>query len=172
MRPPSAVSAAERISDTSVRAASAPIRAALWLTLGGWIGAWLLFGLVVAPTAFRVLPSTRVAGSLIGPILEVLQLFGSAAGLLLALLAWLLGRGVTRWALPLAMTAACLYSQFGLSAEMAEIQDGAFGPQGSEALAARFNHLHRLSVSIFLSVGICALVLVGLHARDDMAHRR
>jgi hypothetical protein len=148
------------------------MRAALWLTLGGWIGAWLLFGLVVAPTAFRVLPSAQLAGSLIGPVLEVLQLFGSAAGLLLALIAWLLGRGVARWALPLAMSAACLYSQFGLSSEIAEIQDGAFGPQGSEALAARFSHLHRLSVSIFLCVGISALALAGLHTRDDIAHRR
>ena len=38
-------------------------------------------------------------------------------------------------------------------------------------MAARFNHLHRLSVSIFLCVGISALVLAGLHARDDAAHR-
>ena len=172
MCPPSAPTATERIPDTSIRAASASFRAALWLTLGGWIGAWLLFGLVVAPTAFRVLPSTRVAGSLIGPVLEALQLFGSVAGLLLVLIAWLLGRGVARWALPLAMSAACLYSQFGLSAEMAEIQDGVFGPQGSGVLAERFNQLHRLSVSIFLCVGICALVLVGLHARDDTADRR
>jgi hypothetical protein len=172
MRPSPAASTTERIPATSVRAATASIRAALWLTLGGWIGAWLLFGLVVAPTAFRVLPSAQVAGSLIGPVVEVLQLFGSAAGLLLALIAWLLDRGVARWALPLAMSAACLYSQFGLSAEIAEIQDGAFGPQGSEALAARFNHLHRLSVSIFLCVGISALVLAGLHARDDTAHHR
>jgi hypothetical protein len=148
------------------------MRAALWLSLGGWIGAWLLFGLVVAPTAFRVLPSTRIAGSLIGPILEALQLFGCAAGLLLALIAWRLGRGVTRWALPLAMSAACLYSQFGLSAEIAEIQDVAWGPQGSEALVARFSHLHRLSVAIFLCVGIAALALAGLHARDDAAQHR
>ena len=170
MRPPSAASATERIPASSVCAANASIRGALWLTLGGWIGAWLLFGLVVAPTAFRVLPSAQVAGSLIGPVLEALQLFGSAAGLLLALIAWLLGRGAARWALPLAMSAACLYSQFGLSAEIAEIQNGAFGPQGSEVLAARFNHLHRLSVAIFLCVGISALVLAGLHARDDAAH--
>ena len=172
MQPASSASATERIPAASARAASASIRGALWLTLGGWIGAWLLFGLVVAPTAFRVLPSAQVAGSLIGPVLEALQLFGSAAGLLLALIAWLLGRGTARWALPLAMGAACLYSQFGLSAEIAEIQDGAFGPQGSEILAARFNHLHRLSVAIFLCVGISALVLAGLHARDDIAHRR
>ena len=172
MRSPPPVGAAERIPTHSPRAASASLRAALWLSLGVWIGAWLLFGLVVAPTAFRVLPSTRDAGSLIGPVLEVLQLFGCAAGLLLALIARWLGRGIARWALPLAMSAACLYSQFGLSAEIAEIQDLAFGPQGSEALVARFSHLHRLSVAIFLCVGVAALTLAGLHARDDAAELR
>jgi hypothetical protein len=113
-----------------------------------------------------------MAGSLIGPVLAVLQLSAFAAGLLLALIAWLLGRGVARWALPLAMSAACLYSQFGLSAEIAEIQSAAFGPQGSEALAARFTFLHRLSVAIFLGVGVAALVLAALHARDDTAPNR
>jgi hypothetical protein len=172
VRPPSDAPGTQRIPTGPPRAASAPIRAALWLTLGGWIGAWLLFGLVVAPTAFRVLPSTRVAGTLIGPVLEALQLFGSAAGLLLASVAWLLGRGVARRVLPLAMSAACLYSQFGLSAEIAEIRDAALDPQGSEVLAARFEYLHRLSVSIFLGVGISALILAGLHARDDAARDR
>jgi hypothetical protein len=172
MRPQSATPATERIPTASARAASAPIRAALWLTLGGWIGAWLLFGLVVAPTAFRVLPSTRIAGDLIGPVLEALQLFGCAAGLVLALIARWLGRGVARWALPLAMSAACLYSQFGVSAEIAEIQDLAFSPQGNEALVARFGQLHRLSVAIFLCVGTAALTLAGLHARDDAAELR
>ena len=33
------------------------LRAALWLVLGGWVGSWACFGLVVAPNAFRVLPS-------------------------------------------------------------------------------------------------------------------
>ena len=172
VRPPSDAPGTERIPTGPPRAASAPIRAALWLTLGGWIGAWLLFGLVVAPTAFRVLPSAQVAGTLIGPVLEALQLFGSAAGLLLASVAWLLGRGVARRVLPLAMSAACLYSQFGLSAEIAEIRDATIDPQGSEVLAARFAYLHRLSVSIFLCVGISALILAGLHVRDDAARDR
>ena len=57
------------------------LRTALWLLLGGWIGAWLLFGGVVAPTAFRTLPSTEVAGLLIGPVLTWLHLYGAAAGI-------------------------------------------------------------------------------------------
>jgi Domain of unknown function (DUF4149) len=150
-------------------AARAVVRALLWLSLGGWIGAWLMFGLVVAPTAFSVLPSTQLAGALVGPVLESLQWFGAAAGLLLAGLAWRLGRGALLRALPLAMALACLYSQIGLSPEMAEIRAGAFGPHGSEALAARFNQLHHLSVALFVAVGVSALLLVALHAWADAA---
>ena len=79
------------------------LRSTLWLTLGAWIGAWLLFGAVVAPTAFRVLPSTEVAGSLVGPVLEALHLYGAAAGALLALVTVALGRGPLLIVLPLLM---------------------------------------------------------------------
>lgn len=156
--------AADRSGSTATRAA---LRGALWLALGGWVGIWILFGLVVAPTAFRVLPTAELAGSLIGPVLDVLHLFGAVAGLVLGLIAWRLDRGPLQRILPLAMGAACLYSQFGVSAEIAEIQEMAFGPQGSETLVARFTQLHRISVGIFLAVGVAALVLTALHARDD-----
>lgn len=173
----SADSASSRAAPTAAQrprsvAARAAVRAALWLALGSWIGIWILFGLVVAPTAFRVLPSAEVAGSLIGPVLDALHLFGAAAGLALALLAWSLDRGLPQRILPLAMGAACLYSQFGVSAQIAEIQDVAFGPQGSEALVARFTQLHRISVGIYLAVGVAALALVGLHVRDDARSSR
>ena len=32
---------------------STALRSVLWLLLGGWVGAWMLFGAVVAPTLFR-----------------------------------------------------------------------------------------------------------------------
>jgi hypothetical protein len=143
------------------------LRGLLWLALGGWIGSWLLFALVVAPTAFRVLPSTAVAGSLVAPVLDALHLYGAAAGLALAALALALRRGVLRVALPLSMAAACLYSQFGVSAELAEIRDQVFGPGGNERLAARFAELHRLSIGIYSAVLLAALALLGLHVVDD-----
>jgi Domain of unknown function (DUF4149) len=144
-------------------------RTALLVLLGGWVGAWLLFGLVVAPTAFRVLPSIEEAGTLVGPVLSALHLYGVVAGVLLAALALALGRGLACTALPLAMSAACAYSQFGVSAEISEIRQLAFGPHGSEAAAARFTHLHHVSVVIFVCVGIAALALCVLHARADEA---
>lgn len=163
----SRTSAARRAGATRVRLWPALLRSLLWLLLGGWVGSWLLFALVVAPTAFRVLPSTPVAGSLVGPVLDALHLYGAAAGLALAVLALLLRRGWLRIALPLAMSAACLISQFGVSAALAEIRDQAFGPGGSEMVAAHFTRLHRISMTIYSVVLLGALALVALHAASD-----
>jgi hypothetical protein len=162
---------ASAVAETA-RVRATLLRIGLWLLLGTWIGSWLCFALVVAPTAFRVLPSTHVAGTLVAPVLDALHLYGVAAGVALAALAAALGRGRLRVVLPLVMTAACLYTQFGVSAEMAEIRDRVFGPQGSEELAARFNELHRVSMTIFSAVLMGALALLGLHAASEAAPPR
>jgi hypothetical protein len=160
---------ASSASAAGSRLLPALLRGLLWVLLGGWIGSWLLFALVVAPTAFRVLPSPGAAGALVGPVLDALHLYGAAAGLVLAAITFVLRRGTLRIALPVLMAAACLYSQFGVSSELAEIRPRVFGPEGSELLAARFNHLHRISIGIFSSVLVAALLLVGLHATSDAA---
>jgi hypothetical protein len=143
------------------------LRGLLWVLLGGWIGSWLLFALVVAPTAFRVLPAPGAAGALVAPVLDALHLYGVFAGISLAALAFALRRGALRVAIPVFMAAACLYSQFGVSAELAEIRHLVFGPEGSEGMAARFNELHRLSMTLYSLVLVAALVLAGLHAMSD-----
>ena len=148
------------------------LRSALWLTLGAWVGAWLLFGGVVAPTAFRVLPSTEVAGSLVGPVLAALHLYAAAAGALLALLAVALGRGPLLIGLPLLMSAVCLYSHFGVSSQLSEIRDLAFGSGGAPEFAARFTRLHRVSLGLFTGLGVAAVGLLVLHARAYIDERR
>jgi hypothetical protein len=143
------------------------LRAALWLLLGGWLGAWTLFAFVVAPTAFRVSPSTHVAGQVVGPVLTALHLYGGGAGLALSALAWALARrGLALW-LPLAMSTLCLVSQFGVTAEIEVVRELAFGPGGSAELAARFQRLHRLSMAIYATVGAAGFVLLAIHARAD-----
>jgi hypothetical protein len=145
------------------------LRTALWLLLGGWVGSWGLFGLVVARTTFSVLPSTELAGRVVAPVLTALHLYGAAAGIGQAGLALALGLDALRIDLPVLMAAACVYSQFGVSAEISEIRDLAFGPEGSEAIAARWTQLHRLSMTIFVAVSACSVWLVWLHARSDGA---
>jgi len=143
------------------------LRSALWLLLGCWIGGFLFFAFAVAPTAFHVLPSTEIAGTLVGPVLAALHLYGVVAGPLLAVLALALRRGPLCWALPLAMAAACAWSHFGVTAEIEGLRDLAFGPHGNEQAAARFNELHRLSMGIFTAVGLGAIALIGLHSHAD-----
>lgn len=159
------------MSNPRRRDAGAWLRGTSWLLLGGWVGAWMLFAFVVAPTAFRVLPSTRMAGQLVGPVLGALHLYGAVAGVVLALAAWGLTRtGPCLW-LPLAMSALCLASHFGVTAQIEAIRPLTFGPEGSPEMAARFQLLHRLSMGIYTAVGLSGLLLVALHARADAAGR-
>ncbi len=153
---------------TSAPAPGRPwVRTELWLLLGGWFGSYLLFGAVIAPTAFAVLPTTEIAGTLIGPVLTNLHLFGALAGVPVALLSRSLGRSRVLVGIPVALSALCLYSHFGVSAEMAEIRNLAFGPGGNPESAARFGDLHRASVGVFVFVGLVVTALISLHARAD-----
>jgi hypothetical protein len=143
------------------------LRCVLWLALGGWFGSWALFGLVVAPFAFTLLPTTEIAGTLVGPLLTVLHLYGAVAGLVLAWLAHALGRGRLLVALPLLLSATCLASHFGVSLQMDEIRELAFGPQGDVEAAALWNRLHRISVRIFLVASAAVAALLILHVRAE-----
>jgi hypothetical protein len=147
--------------------AETTLRSALWLLLGGWVGAWVLFAFGVTTTAFRVLPSSAVAGNLVAPLLAGLHAYGAAAGVALALLARGLRRGLPATLLPLLLAGLCLLSHYGVTAEIDVARDAAFGPAGSLEGATRFTRLHQLSIGIFTAVGLGAIVLVLLHARAD-----
>src|SRR5262245_48888935 len=145
------------------------LRCALWTALGWWLGGWALFAFAVAPVAFSRLPSTQVAGQLVGPVLAALHLYGAAAGVALAGLAWgLARRGAALW-LPLAMSGLCLVSHFGVTAEIEAIRDLVFGPGGSPEIALRFQQLHRASMAIYTVVGLGGYALVWIHAGADAA---
>jgi hypothetical protein len=148
------------------------LRGFLWLLLSGWIGSWAGFALLTAPTAFRVLPSMELAGRLVGPVVSALHVYGIAAGVLLALLTWSLGRGRALVALSLAAAALCAYSELRITPQIAAIRPLVFGPEGSPELAARFQLLHRISVTVFFSVGLSTLVLLAAHVRADVLRNR
>jgi hypothetical protein len=143
------------------------LRTCLWLLLGGWFGSTLLFGAVIAPTALALLSSTELAGAFIGSVLTKLHLYGAFAGIALALVSKALGRGPLLVTAPIVLSALCLYSHFGVSAELAEIRDLSFGPGGSAEAAARFNALHQISLALFIGVGIAVTALIGFNARAD-----
>lgn len=153
---------------TPGRAHAFALRASLWFLLGSWIGAWLCFGLVIAPIAFRVLPSIEIAGTLIGPVLDALQVYGVLAGVLLALIAKRLGRGGSLVWLALAAGALCAASQWVITPAIDAARPLAFGAGGSPEMAARFHQLHRYSVIIFCVVGGATLILLAGHVRADL----
>jgi len=146
---------------------SVALHSALWLALGGWIGSWMLFALVIARVAFRVLPSPEVAGHLIRPVLGVLHWYGVGAGLLLATLARAIRRDRVLVALPLALALACLASQLGVTPQMESLHDLAFGPAGNVQAAAEYRHLHGISMGIFCAVLLGAISLLVLHVRQE-----
>ena len=143
------------------------LRTCLWLLLGGWFGSYLLFGAVIAPIAFAVLPSTEMAGSLVGPVLTRLHLYGALAGVPLALVSKLLGRNPLLITTPVALSLLCVYSHFGVSAELTEIRHLHFGAAATPEVAARFSQLHRISLAAFIGVGMAVTILIGSHARAD-----
>ena len=143
------------------------LRTTLWLTLGGWIGAWAFFALVLARLVFQVLPSPEAAGHLVRPVLDVLHWYGIVAGLVLAVLAVLLGRGRLLIGLPLVLTLGCLATQLVVTPRLEAIRDLAFGPDGNVEASAEYRRLHGVSMAIFTSVLLGAIALVPLHARQD-----
>ena len=75
--------------------------------------------------------------------------------------------------LPLVAAAAlCAYSELAITPQIDAIRPLVFGPQGTPELAARFQQLHRVSVVIFVSVGVSTLVLLAAHVRADCASTR
>src|SRR5947207_12551158 len=53
----------------------------MMLSLGIWLGGIVLFA-VLAPTAFSVLPTRHLAGSIVGPMLSKLHWIGLISGII------------------------------------------------------------------------------------------
>jgi hypothetical protein len=129
--------------------------------VAAWLGAALLFTLIVAPSAFAVLPSRTLAGALVGRVLPVLFLSGVLLGAAVALSGFIDrdAAGLRRLVTGLVLAISCAASQFVVGGRIARLRE-AIGPS-LEALApgdARrvlFGRLHALSVA-GLGIGMLA----------------
>ncbi len=102
-----------------------------WLVLALWLGAMVFFSAAVAPSAFGVLPTRYLAGTLVNSVLGKLEWWGLVCGVLLtgiqAALVLRAGK-LTTWAgrlavgLPVLMTAVVAISKFVVSAKLAAIR--------------------------------------------------
>lgn len=153
------------------RRAPRPMMAAL----SAWLGAVLLFGAVVAPAAFAVLPSRSDAGALAGRVLPVLFIAGIVIGLLLVAGAVLPAmRPLARRSLAvggLTMMLACGAAQLWVGPRLAAVRATAGvldRRPPDDPIRAEFGRLHGVSVALLgvaALAGTAVLVLASLSGR-------
>ncbi len=146
------------------------------LSLIVWIGA-LIFFPVVAQTAFSVLPTRHLAGSVVGRSLGILHWMGIISGLVFlgsSLLYSRLGEGTAhgfaaRNVLVCLMLTLTLISQFGIIPRMdtlgASIGEIDSAPTENPA-RLQFDALHRWSTRVESGVLLLGLVVAYLTARS------
>lgn len=152
------------------------LRFLMLLSLIVWIGGIVFLSFVEAPTAFSVLPSRHVAGTIVGHSLGILHWMGLFSGVVFLGSSMLLASLTTASAQPLAarhllmvaMLLLTVVSQFGISPKMTALR-ASFGdldtvPADSPA-RLRFDSLHVWSVRLEVVVLLTGLAVVYLMAR-------
>ena len=144
------------------------------LSLGVWVGAAVLVGLLVAPGAFATLPTRELAGNVVGMALARLHLLGYACGAIYLAASLVAARSVAPLAKPaaicvIAMLLLTAATQFGVNAKVADLRAQMRAEFGSvddtprdHALRTEFGKLHGVSSGVELLVlllGATALFL-------------
>ncbi len=137
------------------------------LLVGLWLGAACFF-IAVAQSAFAVLPSSEIAGSIVSRTLMILNLSGLIIGAILLLTSFIKQTDANRyrvWAerfLLLILTAACAVGQFvfalWLSFVRAQIGRPIDEVANDDPLKIQFNNLHEYSVWVLLAAMSAALL--------------
>ncbi len=131
-----------------------------------WLGAALFLAAAVAPSAFAVLPTSTLAGDLVGRILPVLFWSGMVMfAVTMVLGAWTdaMSRLKPRVLFGAIGGAACMIDEFIVDAMITRVQVRMHGPV--DALAATnplriaFGQLHLLSV-VLLGIGMVSALIV------------
>src|SRR5690348_10603298 len=138
--------------------------------LAVWMGAALLFALVVAPAAFAVLPTRTLAGAFVGRVLPVIFYAGVVIGSAIVILD-LVGRSGSwgRTAAGAVSALACAVAQLVVGTRIEKLRLALGGPL--DALAAddprriAFGKLHAISVGWLGIAMIAAVVALALAAR-------
>ena len=147
------------------------LRAIEFLSLSLWLGSDVFLSFVVAPGAFRILPSRDQAGAMVGYSLNAMHMGGIICGCIFLLARLFRTKTFASLATPTAlcvvlMIALTAISQFTVSAKMAalRVQMGSIQATAADSpLLAEFSRLHAISVSLESSVllaGIAAMYLI------------
>ena len=149
------------------------LRFLMFLSLCVWIGGIIFLSFVEAPTAFGVLPSRHMAGTVVGHSLGVLHWMGLFSGIIFLGCSMLLSSLTAGSADPLAarhiliclMLLLTVVSQFGISPKMSALR-AQFGDIDTVPVTdpgrLQFDSLHvwsvRLEVAVLL-MGLAALYM-------------
>jgi Domain of unknown function (DUF4149) len=148
------------------------------LSLVCWIGGLIFFAFVVAPTAFSVLPTSHLAGNVVGGSLGKLHWIGLISGVVFLISSLLYSRftdGVAhvfalRHLLLCLMLALTLISPFGIIPRMDALR-ASLGEVRSVPLdnpqRVQFDALHVWSTRVEGAVLLLGLVVVYLTARSS-----
>jgi uncharacterized membrane protein len=153
------------------------LRFLMLLSLIVWIGGIIFLSFVEAPTAFSVIPTRHMAGTLVGHSLSILHWMGLFSGVVYLGSSMLLSSLTSdsaqpfavRHVLVLAMLLLTVVSQFGISPKMAALRVS-FGDIDSVPAdnpeRVRFDALHRWSVRLEVAVLALGLATVFCTARS------
>lgn len=159
------------------------LRYLMLLSLVIWIGGLLFFAFVLAPTAFQILPSTHLAGNLVGSALNKLHWIAIVSGVVFLASSLLYSRMSSGTAHPFAlrhvliclMLALTLFSQFWIVPRMdtlrAQAGDFARIPLDNPA-RVQFDALHVWSTRVEGAVLLLGLVVIYLTAGVLAANSR
>lgn len=140
------------------------------LLLAVWIGAALLFTVVVAPAAFSVLPTRTLAGALVGRVLPVIFYAGVVIGSLIVVLE-LIGRTGAwgRSAAGAVSALACALAQLVVGTRIDRLRAAIGGPLDALAVddprRIAFGRLHAISVGWLGLAMVAAIIALALAVR-------
>jgi uncharacterized protein DUF4149 len=146
------------------------------LSLITWFGGLIFFAFVVAPSAFSVVPTRHMAGSLVGRTLAALHWMGIVSGIVYLICSLLISRltsgelhpFATRNIVIVLMLILTLISQFAISPKMHAIRSSVVEIDNvpvTDPARVEFNALHVWSERLEKGVFFLGLGLVYLTAR-------
>jgi uncharacterized membrane protein len=153
------------------------LRFLMLLSLVCWIGGLIFFAFVLAPTAFSVLPTTHLAGNVVGRALGKLHWMAIISGIIYLISSLLYSRLIDgtahvfalRHVLLCLMLALTLISQFGIIPRM-DVLRTSLGEVSAAAIdnpeRVQFDALHVWSTRVEGAVLLLGLAVVYLTAQQ------
>jgi len=146
------------------------------LLIGVWLGSMMFFSFAVAPSAFAVLPTREMAGTIVTSTIGKVEVIGMVFGgllILIQLATWSRRANTSarliRLVLVVLMIASAVLSRFWISPTMTSLRAAMGGNidevAASNPLRMQFNDLHQYSVSLMSVAIISGLVLFFLTVR-------